>query len=215
MTFKQMQTLASDYLDDVNNGYFDLTNLKIRINLAAKETQKRLLMAAQQYYVECVKTNTVAAQAAYALPSDFMQEVRLYYITSGSGTTAVEQKITSVTPNQRDLIVDVSGAPSFYYLQNNNLMLKPTPDKIYEMHLEYTYQIADMVNDADIMDAPSQFHEYPVLLTVRDCMVKDARPLGNIETKLKDYEELFKQLAQERQIDGPRMVVSTEDLGWG
>ncbi len=214
MTFLSMQQLASDYLDDISNGYFTLTLLKQRINLAAKETQKRLLMTAQEFYVQCVKTSTVNGQAAYALPSDFMQERRLYYITSGSGPTAIEQKIVFITPNQRDLVTDVSGAPVYYYMQNGNLMLKPVPDKVYELHLEYTYEIVDMVADSDTLDMPLQFHEHPVLLTVRDCMVKDNRPLGNIETKLKDYEELFKQFAAERITDGPRMIVSSEDLGW-
>jgi hypothetical protein len=214
LTFLQMQTLASDYLDDPNNGYFSLTNLKTRLNLASKELQKRLLLAASQYYVECVTTATVSGQQAYALPSDFLELVRLDFLTSGSGATANYQKILSMTPNQRDLLSDVSGRPAYYWLQNNNIMLAPIPDSVYTLHLEYAYLIADMVNDSDVLDAPAQFHEYPVLLTVRDCMVKDMRPLGNIETKLKEYEELLKQFAPERQVDGARMVVSSETMDW-
>lgn len=214
LTFLQMQTLASDYLDDPNNGYFTLTTLKQRINLAAKELQKKLLLASQQHYVICVKTSTVATQAAYALPSDFMQVIRLDYITQGTGTTAIEQKIMPMTPNQRDLLSDTSGKPAYYYLQNNNIMLAPVPDTVYEMHLEYTYFVADMVNDSDVLDAPAQFHEYPVLLTVRDCLVKDNRPLGNVEVKLKALEDLLEKLAEERQDDAARMIVSTNGFDW-
>lgn len=214
MTFLQMQQLASDYLDDPSNGYFGLTLLKQRLNLAAQELQKRLLLSAKQFYVQCVSTSTVAQQQAYALPSDFMELVRLDYITSGTGANANYQKIIPMTPNQRDLISDIQGRPAYYWLQNNNIMLSPIPDAVYTLHLEYAYMIADMVNDSDVLDAPAQFHEYPVLLTVRDCMVKDMRPLGNVETKLKELEELLKQFAGERQVDTARMVVTSDAMDW-
>lgn len=214
MTFLQLQTLASDYLDDPQNGYFTLPILKQRLNLALRELQKRLISANQDYYSECVYTNTVSGQAAYALPSDFLEVVRLYYITQGSGPTATEQKIYKMTPNQRDLLSDTSGDPGFYYMQKNNLMLAPVPNRIVQLHLEYSYYVADMVNDSDLPDAPQQFHEYIVLIAVRDCMVKDMRPLTNIETKLKEYEMLLKQIAVQRQVDGPRMIVTTTNDGW-
>lgn len=214
ITFRDMQTLASDYLDDVANGYFTLPVLKQRLNLSMRELQKRLVLAGEQYYVIASKTNTVIGQNAYALPSDFLQIVRLDYVQSGSGPTAVEQKIYAMTPNQRDLVPGISGPPRYYYFQNTNVMLTPVPDLIYEMRLEYTYSLVDMVNDIDLPDCPQQFAEYAILLTVRDCMVKDMRPLGNVETKLKEYEELFKQLAAQRRDDGARMIVSTDALDW-
>ncbi len=214
MTLTTMLTLASDYLDDSQNGYFSTTLLTLRLNLATRELQKRLILAGEQYYVVCVYTNTVMDQASYALPTDFLNIVRLDYILSGSGATAVEQKIFAITPNQRDNIATTSGAPAYYYFQNNNLVIAPAPDNIYELHLEYTYMVADMVNGSDVPDAPEQFHEYIVLMTVRDCMVKDNRSLGNVETKLKEYEELLKQMAAQRRDDGPRMVVSTDAFEW-
>ncbi len=209
-----MLSLASDYLDDPNNSYFTTTLLTLRLNLALKELQKRLILAAEQYYVVCVYTNTVVNQKAYALPTDFLNIVRLDYIQSGSGATAVEQKIFAMTPNQRDLVASISGPPRYYYFQNNNIIIDPAPDAAYEMHLEYTYFVADLVAGVDIPDAPQQFHEYIVLMAVRDCMVKDNRPLGNIEAKLKEYEELLKQMASSRRDDGARMIIATESVEW-
>lgn len=214
MTFLEMQVLASDYLDDTANGYFTLPILKQRLNLALRELQKRLISANKDYYSKCVYTNTVINQAAYALPSDFLQVIRLYFITQGSGATANEQKIMAMTPNQRDLIIDTTGDPIAYYMQKNNLILSPVPNRVVPLHLEYSFYVSDMVNDSDIPDAPQQFHEYIVILAVRDCMVKDMRPLTNIETKLKEYELLLKQIADQRQADGPRMVVQTDPLEW-
>lgn len=214
MTLSTMQVLASDYLDDVNNAYFSTTQLTLRLNLALSELQKRLILAGEQYYVYQATTPTVTNQQAYALPSDFMNIVRLDYIQSGSGTTAVEQKIYTMTPNQRDLVATTSGPPRYYYFQNNYLMLTPTPDAVYTLRLEYTYFATYMVNGSDVPDAPQQFHEYIVLIAVRDFMIKDNRPIGNIETKLKEYEELLKQMASQRRDDGARMVISTDSIEW-
>lgn len=214
MTLTTMQSLASDYLDDASNGYFSLTQLTLRLNLAFKELQKRLILSSEQYYVFPVYTSTVVDQAAYALPSDFLNIVRLSYVVDGSGATASEQKIYAMTPNQRDLVATVSGAPRYYFFQNNNLILSPTPDAIYTLRLEYTYYIPDLVNANDVPDAPQQFHEYAVLMAVRDLMVKDGRPLGSIETKLKEYEELLKQMASQRYDDGARMINTTDSMEW-
>jgi hypothetical protein len=210
MTFSDLQVLTSDWVDDPQNGYFTLSVLKKRLNLALKELQKRLISANEEYYSQCVTTDTVANQAMYSLPTDFLQIIRLERILSGSGTTANTQQILAMTPNQRDLIVDTSGDPNFYYLQKNNIILKPVPNRILTMHLEYSYLVADMVNDNDVPDAPEQFHEYIPVLAARDCFIKDGRPLGPIETKLKDYELLLKQIAVQRQADGPRMTVVTQ-----
>lgn len=210
LTFSDLQTLTSDILDDSSNGYFTLAILKQRLNLSLRELQKRLISANHDYYSECVYTNTVVNQAAYALPTDFLQIIRLSFITQGTGASQVEQKILRMTPNQRDLIADTQGDPAFYYFQKSNLILKPIPNRIIEMHLEYSYYVADMVNASDTPDCPQQFSEYIAWLTARDCMVKDGRNISAVETKLKEYEELLKQIAVQRAADGTRMVVMTD-----
>lgn len=214
MTFLELQTLTSDILDDTANGYFTLTTLKQRLNLSLRELQKRLISANKEYYSIAVKTNTVLGQAAYAVPSDFIQVLRLSYITQGTGTTAEEAKIFECTPNQRDLLSDTQGAPKFYYFQKDNMILAPVPDAIYELRLEYSYYVADMVNNSDLPDAPQQFHPYIAYMTARDCMVKDARNITSIETQLAQYETLLKQIAVQRDADGARMVVETCANGW-
>lgn len=214
MTFLELQTLTSDILDDTANGYFTLPVLKQRLNLSLRELQKRLISANKEYYSIAVQTNTIINQAAYAVPSDFIQILRFSYVTQGTGTTADEAKVFEMTPNQRDLLSDVSGAPKFYYFQRNNLILAPVPDAIYTLRLEYSYYVADMVNDSDLPDAPQQFHPYIAYMTARDCMVKDARNIASIEAQLNQYELLLKQIAVQRDADGARMVVETCVNGW-
>lgn len=214
MTFAELQTLASDWLDDPQNGYFTLPILKQRLNLSLRELQKRLISANEEYYATCVTTNTVTGQAAYALPADFMQVLRFEWKPLNAGATYKPQKINEMTPNQRDLLSDMQGDPGFYYMQKNNLILAPFPSRIVELHLEYSYYVQDMVNDDDVPDAPQQFHEYIAILTTRDCMIKDGRSIVSIKDKLNEYETLLKQIAVQRQADEARMVVQTNSMDY-
>lgn len=213
MNLGQLQALTSEYLDDINNTYFTLPNITIRLNLALRELQKKLNSANYAYYVKSVYTNTVLNQAVYAFPSDFLQIIRLDYVTQGTGSTADTQKVYYITPNQVDLLPDTSGPPAYYYFQYTNLILAPVPDGIYQIDLQYSYYVADMVLTTDVPDAPQQFHEYIALQVVRDYMVRDGRPLTNIQTKLGEYDLLLKQTATQREADGAHMVVNTQSLG--
>ena len=215
MTLSEMRTLYWDYLDDPSGGYFTQSVANTRLNLAARELQKRLLNANKQYYATCVKTNTVVDQAKYALPSDFMQIVSLSIVLSGSGDTATKQAIQEVSPNSSEALnAPVSGDPMFYYFQKNYIVLKPAPDRIVELHLDYSYLIADMAGDADEPDIPEQYHEYIPALAAETGFLKDGRPLAPIDKKLKDLEQLITSIAKQRNIDRPRMIVST-DGGFG
>lgn len=161
-----------------------------------------------------MKTSTVLSQNVYALPDDFLQILRLEYVTQGSGTTANTQQIMPITPNQRNQVVDRSGNPAWYWMQKNNVVFAPTPNAVVELHLEYSYYVADMVNDSDVPDAPPQFHEYIPILAARDCFIKDGRPTAPINEKLAMYETLLKQIAQQRQADQSRMTVRTDGTTW-
>lgn len=215
MTFLELQQYTSDLLDDASNGYFTLPILKMRLNLAQRELQKRLISANQQFYMNCVKANTVALQDTYTLPTDFMELIWFGYVLSGSGQTADYQQIMNITPSQRALVDGLVGDPQFYFFMGNSLVIKPTPQRAVEIHLEYAYQIVDMVNDSDVPDAPKQFHEYIAILATRDCLIKDGRDLAPIGSKMAQYEQLLKEIAVQRRADSPRMVTSTDSADYG
>lgn len=216
MTLLQLRTLCLDWLDDPNGSYFTSSVLNLRLNLAQKECQKRLISANKEYYLTCVKSDTVANQQLYSLPSDFMQVVRLEWYESGTSGTSFSNWIAPMTPNQRDLLDSVQGDPQYYSMNHGNLLLWPIPNRIVEVHLEYSYLVADMSLDADSPDAPDYFHEYIAILATRDCLIKDGRPLDPIKSKMDQYELLFKQIADQRQADQPRMVTQTQSWGgWG
>lgn len=209
MTLLQMRTLVWDTLDDPNGSYFTQSIVNLRLNLAMWELQKRLISANQEFFLSCVKTNTVVNQQAYALPTDFIQTVRLEWYEQGTSLTSLPRKIEFMTPNQRDLILNVTGDPQYWTFSKNNILLWPIPSRIVEVHLEYNYQTAFMSADADVPDMPLQYHEYIPILATRDGLIRDGRPIAPIETKLKEFEELLKQIAVQRRADSPRMVTQT------
>lgn len=216
MTLAQLRSLTLAWLDDPNGTYFTQPVLDLRLNLALQELQKRLISANKEYYLECVKTDTVIGQQAYSLPDDFMQVIRLEWYLPGQTTTTQSNMILPITPNQRDLVGSVQAQyPQFYSMAKNNIILWPIPQTAVEVHLEYSYQVASMVVAGDIPDAPAYFHEYIAVLATRDCLIQDGRPLGPMEQKLQAYELLLKQIADQRQADAPRMIVATGANGYG
>jgi len=215
MTRSDFRTLVYDYVDDPNGGYFSASVVNTRLNLALRELQKALITANKQYYAKVVSTPLVVNQANYALPSDFLQLVRLEYVVSGSGDTANTQVILPATPNQRDTYLQVTGNPQFYTFIKNNLLLQPVPQGTQSLRLTYSYLVADMTSDSDTPDAPTQFQEYIAVLAARDCFLKDGRSLAPIESKMGEYKTTLKQISEQRNIDKPRMVVTTQGGGYG
>lgn len=215
MTLLQLKTYCLDILDDPNGSYFTAANLTLRLNLGMIELQKRLISANKELFADCVKTDTVVGQQAYAMPTDLFQLIRLEYYQDGQSATTLSTPILPMTPNQKDLLGTVNGAPQTYTTMRNNFVLWPTPDAVYEIHCEYNYQVAPLVLDADVPDMDDIWHEYIAILTTRDCLIKDGRPIDPIKDKMARYEELLKQVSIQRQADRPRMVVQTESDGGG
>lgn len=214
MTRLDLRTLVLDYCDDPSGGYFTPTVVNARLNLALRELQKAMITANKQYFTKTVSTPLVINQANYALPSDFLQVVRLEYVVAGSGDTSSTQAILPATPNQKDTFLQVTGNPQFYTFSKNNITLQPVPNSTQSLWLTYSYLVADMTADSDVPDAPEQFQEYIAVLAARDCFLKDGRPLAPIESKMGEYRNVMKQISEQRNIDKPRMVVSTGGYGY-
>lgn len=215
MNLLQMRQLVYDWTDDPNGSYFSSSIVNLRLNLAMWELQKRLIGANKEFFVKCVKTSTVSGQQYYSLPTDCLQIVRLEWYETGQSASELSRKIESMTPNQRDMLVNVEGDPQYYSLAKQNICIWPIPNRVVEVHLEYNYQVTFMVNDSDIPDIPLMFHEYIPILATRDCLIKDGRPIQPLEAKLNEYEMLLKQFAVQRQADSPRYVVQTsKDWAW-
>lgn len=210
MTRGEIKALAAYWLDDVSYGYFTEAQLNVFINQAQREVQKILLNAGQDYYTKCAVSATVINQARYSLPDDFLKIMRLSFITSGSGANAKYQRIHPITRNEQDVaIYDTTGDPLYYFFYKNTFRLAPIPDRSVTLELQYAYRVTDMSDDANTPDVPEDYHELLAIFAARDGFLKDGRDMAPIERKLKYYEELMRENAQQRAQDSPRYIVST------
>jgi hypothetical protein len=214
MTFLDLQNLTAYWLDDLNFGYFTTTQVKVFINNAQRTVQKLLLMAGENFYVKPVQTTMIVDQTDYVLPSDFVWLHRLEVIVSGSGTSEERQPLQPITLNQQDFIPNGRGTPEAYYLKKNRIVVLPAPDSAKTLRLHYSPRVSDMSADADLPDVPEDYHEYIAIVAARDGLIKDRRDMTNIQVKLKDFETVLKQLAEQRKVDVPRQIVTTE-MGFG
>lgn len=210
MTFLELQNLVSYYLDDLAFGYFTPVQVKLWLNLAQQETQKRLIKAGQNYYLQCVTTSLVANQKYYALPEDFKKLHRLELIISGVVPNETTSPLTPITTNQQDLVPSQTGTPGYYSIQRNNLALYPTPESVLTMRLYYSYDVVNMVLDTDVPDVPPEYHELIALIAAETGFMKDGRSSELLVKKLSDYDKMLDTDANERQQDTGRMVVETD-----
>lgn len=214
MTLSELRNLSRFWLDDVLGGYFTDAQMNILLNNAQRECQKQLLQSAEDFYTVCVTAVTVANQANYALPSDFIKCMRLERLVSGSGDSATYQRLFPITRNEQDVLVEIStGAPYNYIINQSTFTLLPVPDDVYTLHLWYAYRVADMSGDSDEPDVPKDYHEYLAILAARDGFLRDGRTLAPIESKLIYYETMMKENSDRRNEDSPRMVVVTSGDG--
>ena len=209
MTFLDLQNLTAFWLDDLQFGYFTSTQVKLWLNNAQKELQKRLIKAGANYYVKGVQTSLVISQRDYVLPEDFKKLNRLEIVVSGSNPNESVTSLKEITLNQQDLVSTGVGTPAVYTIKRNRLILRPAPDTALNLRMEYTYQVTDMVLDTDIPDCPDSYHEYIALLACQDGFIKDGRLSALLDKKIKDYERDLDADADERAEDAPRMIVET------
>lgn len=212
MTFLQLRVLTSGLLDDVDNGYFTVSQVNTWMNNAQKEVQKILNQAFEGHTIVKKQTTLVASQREYALPSDFKRLHTLNVVMQGTTPAdLVVNPVTKITRNQQYLVNNQTGTPQGYYFQGNYIVLVPAPDIARTMYMEYEYLIADMVLDADQPDLPPQYHEMITLYAARKGMLKDGRNAALVQKEIDDFEKGLKRDAEQRNADAPRTVTQTMD----
>lgn len=216
MTFGELKTLTSTWLDDLNMTYFTTAQLGVWLNNAQQEVQKQLLDAGQNWYLKVVETTMVVNQPDYELPSDFMKSHRIEVITAGTFPAETTQPLKPITPGQIDLFPLASnGTPMCFFFKKYKLIVYPAPDVANVMRLYYSPLVGAMVNANDEPDCPPEFHEYIAVLATIDGLLRDRRDPSPFIEKRTKYEDLLKKDAAQRAEDSPRSVVITTDDGFG
>lgn len=210
MNLSQLRSNCLYWLDDLQATYFTSTQMNLFLNNAQQEVQKLLLQAGENYYLECVETTVVVNQPQYVLPQNFYKVHRIEVVLDGTFPNQSTRALEPITLNQQDLVSRTPSTPESYYLKRNRLIIWPAPDTARVMRLWYSYRVASMVNDSDVPDVPEEYHEFIAILATIDGLMKDGRdPSAMLLAKKKDYEELLKDVSEQRVEDGPRMVVMT------
>lgn len=215
MTRADLRTLISQWVDDVSNGYFTDTTLNTFINNALYEVQKRLILAGENFYINCVTTPTVTNQAEYAAPEDFWGVRRLRLITSGTGINAVKRDLVPISMAEEEQFPR-TGTPTAFYLRKDLIVLVPAPTtNSYTLELEYAYRIPLMSSDSDVPDVPQHFQEYIALLGAYNCFIKDDRVPTILQTKKEEYEKQLDEAADSRVMNRARVVIITAEGFFG
>ena len=215
LTRADLRTLVLDWVDDVDGGYFTAARVNSWLNLAQKEVQKLLLDAGEIFYMTPVETVTVANQADYALPNDFMKLHRLEYILSGSGVSEDRMMLFPITLNQQGVLGNANANPMGYVLGKDRITLYPTPEQAQTLRLYYSPRVADMDDDTDNPDCPDEYAELIALMAAEYAFIKDDRAPSNLIAKKESFISQMKKTAEDRKEDQPRPVVMVDDEFFG
>lgn len=206
MNLGDLQTLVLSWLDDPLAAYFTLPQVNVWLNNAQRECAKQLVQAGENYYTQLATSSTVANQATYDLPEDFLKVDKFQVVISGTTPNECTRTLAPVTLVDLDASSQGPASPQFYAIKKNCFILRPIPDIIYPLKLYYSYRVVDMVSTSDVPDVPIQYQEYLAVLATFDGLLKDQRDPGPMLTKRQYYLDLMKQDASERTVDAPRMV---------
>lgn len=211
MNFNDIKTLVWSWLDDPLHTYFTDSQVSVWVNNAQKECQKQLIQAGENFYVTRVSTQTVQNADTYALPSDFLKVNKLELLLSGTTPNEVRQTFTPTTLVQIDTISMTTGQPCAYVLKKSCLVMRPIPDTVYTVYMDYSYLVADMTAPGSIPDVPLQYHEYLAVLATIDGFLKDQRDPSPMLSKRDFYLGMMKQDSEDRTIDASRSVICLDD----
>lgn len=211
MQLSDLQNLTSFWLDDLNFGYYTQIQVNYWINNAQIEVQKMLIASGQNRYNAWVGTTLIVGQSDYVLPSDFRKINNLEVVLSGVPPNEAVTPIVPITTNQKYLIDMGQSTPAAYRFRKNRIVLQPAPDTPLLMRMEYTYLITSLVNQTDVPDVPTEYHELIALLATADGFIKDGRQNQLLLTKIEAYKTDLQQDAQERSQDVVRGIVQTGD----
>lgn len=209
MTFEELKTLFSYWVDDLQFGYFTEPQAEVFINNGFKELQKKLINQGQDWYVKIVTRSTIINQARYVLPCDF-RKIRRMELVENPGVNESSKQLRRITMNQQDQW-GKTGIPEVFYVMKNELVLKPEPQELRTIRMHYIYRAPVMVNPGDVPDAPEEYHELCAIYGALDAFLKDGRDPSLLLEKTKAFEEALKNDFQERIVSQPRFINSQYD----
>ena len=166
MTFLEMQQSVGNLINqDVSTDSLTVTETEVKLNLnrGYQKVVNRISSLAQDYYVRLAKTDLVADQSLYGLPSDYRRMIRMEMAPEDADE---RYKVTRADTNAFGDPVDYYGDNTnpTYSIRGDNIEIKPTPENDITdgLWMYYVETVSDMTQDTDEPNLPPEFSDLPV-----------------------------------------------------
>jgi hypothetical protein len=166
MTFLEMQQSVGYLINqDVSTDNLTVTETEVKLNLnrGYQKVVNRIASLAQDYYIRLSKTNLVADQSLYGLPSDYRKMIRVEIAPEDADE---RYRVTRTDINSYGHPVDYYGDETepTYTIRGDNIEIKPTPeDSITDgLWMYYVETVSDLSADDDEPNLPPEFSDLPV-----------------------------------------------------
>lgn len=145
----------------------------------------------------------VAGTASYALPTDLVRLVSLRNTTDAD-------PLTDIAINAVDDLPAARGKPTSFAVYGAQMLLYPTPDRVYPLELRYEKDSVEMSSDSDVPQLPDAYSDALVtyararLFRAEDDLQASSTYMGEFNQALLDVRvELHgRDRARGRQIPG-------------
>ena len=173
--------LSEEYTRDPSFRIWNQNTVDRALNKAYRRVQKDMWWSARQFEKDYTRTTT-AWTAEEALPADFVSVVRVIYNND---------EIYRTTKKEVELMDSSDSNPTYYYIYQNNIVLRPTPNGAYSVQMIYDASLSSLASDQDSSleedfdDAILLYTAYKLYLWVRD---------PNAQTYIWDYQDQLNTL---------------------
>lgn len=144
---------------------------------------------------EHAQSSSVANQAIYDLPVDFISMRRVTYNDLVLGETTLEDSDRDFPSRDTG---DFSGTPLMFYVYDYRLYLLPTPQTTATNNIDiwYTRYPVTLINDADNPEIPAKYHELMVRYAFARAVEQDENYSAS-QLLAKDYNDMIVEAKNE------------------
>lgn len=187
------------------------------INSALRRLYDKLILTrGDSYYADTDSQNTVASTATYALPADFYQllGVMLY-----DGSRAVDLGRFEHHDRATLLTAETAGAGSAmgnirYRLQGGSIELRPKPEAVWLLTLQYIPAFSDLVNPADTFDGVNGWEEWACYTAAIDLLNREESDPSGLLAARAVIDQQIDQLAGQRDAANAPRISDTRGDSW-
>lgn len=221
MTLADMIARVRFIIDENSQKNFLDADITTAINQSQLKVQKEFVKLGQGYFVTAADLNpnntpsgTIAGVELYALPSDFLQFVRVERTDTGYPLKPIDinQKIIQGTTNP-SMIPNMTNY-SFFPI-GKYFGINPIPSSVIPIRLWYVYRLAKLALTSDTSEIPEEYHDMICWGAAIDCIIKDEGDASQLQNQWDRYLNELHTTEGNRQIQEPRGVTRIDyDYGF-